>query len=565
MNLRILTGSFLIVICMAWGGPGFAAGKSDYRALAEYYAPVIYQESHSVVLDSITRFDFDGDWNGANNWRNAYLYDLPGYVYYAVIESTQHYFITYAFYHVRDYTARPFEGFAPKTEHENDMEGCTLTIEKDGTRWGKPLLLETLAHDHFYIYDNPHSKRASPGQAPVDGAIVFLKQEDATHHRQPALAIEAEGHGVKAASEEVTAENYQHPGMIYRFAGRGAELPQSKNDPDVSYDLISIEETLWAKRNEVGGSTLYCCTDSYAVPKGESVQIGCSFNGPIGSCSAKPPWGWDQADDGPIKKGDWFRDPLFSYNQQVRIEGLRGSYLYNPYLQFVSGNGSSGPTCEESTESKTVKGAALTTLLGVAKVLLSGGLSSKTIGDQAKELFLTETVLLEWEGKTDFERWDWDKELAPASLPSFAQEKLVEEMRIPLGPSFAFSSPAFKAPSRYFDSVILKYKSNANDLQARIYWKYEDMPEFDETHSQITRLRHSDQWIRERIDLTESKNWDKGKAISKIKVEMYAASKQTVVTKDSGNSGSQQNSDSPNVLINYIILDRNSFSDTFER
>lgn len=565
MICRIPTRPLLILMLIASGCSVHAVGKKDYRALAEYYAPVIYQEAHSVVLDSITRFDFDGDWNGANNWRNAYLYDLPGNVYYAVIESTKHYFITYAFYHVRDYTALPFEGFAPKTEHENDMEGCTLTIEKDGTRWGKPLLLETLAHDHFYIYENPHYRRVTAGQAPVDGSIVFMKQEDETHHRQPALYIEPEGHGVKAAPDQVTESNFQHPGMIYRFAGRGAELPQSNKDPDVSYDLISIEETLWARRNEVGNSSLYCCTDSYALPNRQNVSIGCSFNGPIGSCSARPPWGWDQADDGQIKKGDWFRDPLFAYSQQLRIEGFGGNYLSNPYLQFASGNGTPGQTCEESTESKTVKEATAATLFGVAKVLLSGGLSSKKIGDQAKQLFMTETVLLEWAGKTEFERWDWNKSLSTPLLPSFPNDKLIEEMRIPVVQNFAFSSPAFKAPSRYFDSLILKYQATEIDIKLKIYWRYEDMTDFDETHSQSVSLKKSDQWIRERMDLAESKNWDKGKTITQIKIEILSPSNQKIATINPATSGSQQISVSGQVLINYIIFDRNSFSDTFER
>ena len=545
--------------------PLLAIGKVEYRALAEHYAPVIYQEAHSVVLDSITRFDFDGDWNGANNWRNAYLYDLPGYVYYAIIESTKHYFITYAFYHVRDYTARPFEGFAPKTEHENDMEGCTLTIEKDQTRWGKPVMLETLAHDHFYIYENPHYRRINAGNAPIDGSIVFLKQEDETHHYQPALYIEPEGHGVKAAPNEVTESNFEHPGMIYRFTGRGAELPQSNTDPDVSYELVSIEETLWAKRNEVGNSSLYCCTESYALPNGQNASIGCSFNGPIGSCSAKPPWGWDQANDGPIRKGDWFRDPLFAYAQQLRVEGLQGIYLYNPYLQFTPTKGTSGVTCEESTESKTVKEATAATLFGVAKVLLSGGLSSKKIGDQAKQLFMTETVLLEWGGKTDFERWNWNKTLAAPLLPSFQNENLVEEMRIPVAASFAFSSPAFKAPSRYFDSLILKYRATESDVKVKIYWRFEDMTEFDETHSQSAILKKSDQWTRERVDLTESKNWDKGKTITQIKFEILSPSNQKLATISPVTSGSQPISISGQLLINYIIFDRNSFSDTFER
>ena len=53
------------------------ADDGNHRQLAEHYAPVIFQESRSTVLDFITRFDYDGDWKGDNNWRNAYLYDLP--------------------------------------------------------------------------------------------------------------------------------------------------------------------------------------------------------------------------------------------------------------------------------------------------------------------------------------------------------------------------------------------------------------------------------------------------------------------------------------------------------
>ena len=118
--MRALSLSIVLLLC----GVGLAAGAdAGHRRLAEHYAPVVFQESRSTVLDFITSFDYDGDWKGDNNWRNAYLYDLAGRVYYGVIESTSHYFITYAFYHARDYTARPYEGFAPKTEHENDLEG----------------------------------------------------------------------------------------------------------------------------------------------------------------------------------------------------------------------------------------------------------------------------------------------------------------------------------------------------------------------------------------------------------------------------------------------------------
>src|SRR5262249_10647994 len=150
-----------------------SAEKPEHRALAEYYAPVIYQDTKSAVFEYITRFYYDGDWEGYNNWGKAYQNDVQTQCYFANLESTNPILISYAFYSPPDYTARPLEGMAPKTEHENDMEGCMLVVEKDKTPWGRPILLETLAHDHFYKYDNPKYRRVKKGKSvPLDGSIV---------------------------------------------------------------------------------------------------------------------------------------------------------------------------------------------------------------------------------------------------------------------------------------------------------------------------------------------------------------------------------------------------------
>lgn len=557
----ILRTLFLIVTI---GGTGFSAENSQYRKLAEYYAPVIYQESKSAVLDFITRFDYDGDWNGANNWKNAYMHELRAYAYYAVIESTRHYFITYAFYHPRDYTATPMEGFAPKTEHENDMEGCTLTIEKDQTPWGKPVLLETLAHDHFYKYDNPHYRRVRRGAVALDGSIVFLKEVDRQHHREPAIYIEPEGHGVKAAGEQVREKGYEFPGIIYRFAGRGAEVPKNERDPDVSYELISIEETLWARRFEVGKTSVYCCADFYKTPAGKTVALGSAFNGPIGGCAAKPPWGWDQANDGDIRKGDWFRDPLAAYPQQLRISGFGGEYIDNPYLEIeAQAGGKPAPTCAESADSKDLKQSITSSLFGIGKVLFSGGLSSQQIGDKAKQLFLTDTVLLEWSRKGDFERWNWDK--TAKSLPSVITDNFIDQLRIPLLQNFVFSSPRFKAPTRYFDSVVLKYKCSLEGAKAKVYWTYDDMADFDENHSLAIALKKSEGWNIGRIDLLQSQQWDKTKTIGQLKVEILSPTNEKLATLDPHKPVDPEASSSSQFVINYIVFDRNSFSDTFER
>ena len=66
--------------------------------------------------DYITTFDFDGDWDGANNWKNQPAYPLQAYIYYWTMETDTHWFIGYADFNPRDWTDfTPFE-----TQHKND-------------------------------------------------------------------------------------------------------------------------------------------------------------------------------------------------------------------------------------------------------------------------------------------------------------------------------------------------------------------------------------------------------------------------------------------------------------
>ena len=545
-----------------------AAEKPEHRALAAYYAPVVYQESRSAILDYITRFDYDGDWNGSNNWRNAYRYELRANVYYGVVESTNHVFITYAFYHPRDYSARPLEGIAPKTEHENDMEGCMLVIEKDKTAWGRPILLETLAHDHFYRYDNPKYRRVKKGKnaLPLDGSIVFLKEVDETHRQQPAIFIEAEGHGVKAATEQVRNQDFKHPGIIYRFAGRGAEVPRNNIDPDVSYDLISIEDTLWAKRSEIGTTSLYCCGDSYSLPGGQTMLIGSAFNGPIGGCAAKPPWGWDQANDGPIEQGDLFRDPVKAVAAQVQIEGWGGTYVHNPYLTAETNVAAKpGTLCSESTVSKTIAQSVTASLFGIGKALFSGGLNSQQVGDRAKQLLLTNTVLLEWSRLADFERWSWNKTLAEPLLPKLLSENLRDQIQLSFAKDLGFSSPALNVPARYFDSIVMNYRCAVDGAAGRVYWMYEGMKEFDEKHSMSFPLKKGDSWAAEAVELSKSDSWDQTLNIVQLKLELLGPNQEKLGSVDPSKATAAAEASSNLLVVNSIIFDRHAFSDTFAR
>src|ERR1700751_2236786 len=110
-----------------------AQAAVSYADLAFHYAPVHYQDTDSsdYPSDYITAFDYDGDLVSTNNWDNRGNGLWPATVHYSVVESCSHYFITYAFYHPRDWSDTPFD-----QEHENDLEGVLVAVSKDGSTYG---------------------------------------------------------------------------------------------------------------------------------------------------------------------------------------------------------------------------------------------------------------------------------------------------------------------------------------------------------------------------------------------------------------------------------------------
>ncbi|MBW8811717.1 MAG: hypothetical protein JF591_23505 [Lysobacter sp.] len=151
------------------------AGEASFRAeLALRYAPIHEQEVHTRgshalggAADYITSFDFDSDFDARNNRDHAgdSRYPLAAHAYYSVVETASHWFITYQFFHPRDWSSTFFE-----TEHENDSEGVLLTVARDGSPFGALRAAVTVVHANFYSYVPPGS-RWSSGQETVDGVL----------------------------------------------------------------------------------------------------------------------------------------------------------------------------------------------------------------------------------------------------------------------------------------------------------------------------------------------------------------------------------------------------------
>jgi len=282
--------------------------------LAGYYAPVIRQGA-ITDQDYITAVDFDGDWVGNNNWENQPTGDLSACVYYSVIESETHWFLFYSLFHPRDYT---YEDCATSGGcHENDLESIQLTVEKDGTRFGKPKALETLAHDSIYLYTFDDS---------VAGNFLDVTGAAEQEQGHPVVYVEALGHGIYGHRKASSLIRPYVGGVVIYRVGEQAEMPESTKDENVSYKLVPIYTTLWPRRGDIADGKMFDGPFDYRgriLPK--------SIDGKDFSPDrANTPWGYYQATGGTLSRGDWFLDPARALAFHAHFDGdFSLEYVYN--------------------------------------------------------------------------------------------------------------------------------------------------------------------------------------------------------------------------------------------
>ena len=329
-----------------------AARESDVAAA---FAPVFQQGlGDDPRFDYITNFDFDGDWRGDNNWSNAAdpKYQLRAHVYYAVSETSTHYFIHYAVFHPRDYKGGGLRGailseairegvrrggkYDPTglsgeavLAHENDMEGCLVVAEKNGVQLSKArvVFVETLAHNRFLKYEAGVGDR--PERVSLEG-------------QRAKLYVEPKGHGI---SRYVGGPD-QSPRrgiVVYEYTGR-ADAP-SAEPGDVGYALVPLGPTLWHRARGGTGHTYGAAHDygkvsikvidrsgKASVRQLKVGKVGSAFLGAVGASNmARPPWGWFDQDDREPALGSWFFDPASTVKRHFKLgEDFSIAYLNAP-------------------------------------------------------------------------------------------------------------------------------------------------------------------------------------------------------------------------------------------
>jgi hypothetical protein len=300
-----------------------ASVPADRAALALHWAPIHYQDvdqtgSHALGgrADYITRFDFDNNLVGNDNWDHAgsSSFPLAAHAYFSVVETATHWFIIYMFFHPRDWSDSVLDA-----EHENDSEGVLITVARDGSVYGQLKSAVTVAHRDFFSY-LPAGGDWEEGAEDLDGT---LSMETWSGNPHPVTAQQSKGHGLKARPYY----DIDGDGVSYYPTQNVAEVPGGPNDRGVRYKLVDIFEHLglWGQR---GTDSLFSSFGTFSGNSSGGCGAGptaCEIN------AANAPWGWDDHDDVP-RRGAMATDPAGVVTEYFTIpEEVSFDYTFNPY------------------------------------------------------------------------------------------------------------------------------------------------------------------------------------------------------------------------------------------
>lgn len=337
----------------------------DY-ALAATYAPAIFQEtspkSRPASWDTPTRVDFDGDLRADNNeesLRRGVNPVVPA-VYYAVLETETHIFLTYSLYHALDWSSAP--PIVPFTWHENDMENLQVVVRKASRPDEQPAVILLAAQAHLWTstYAAPGAGVASGARGVSDHPIRLVGRRGAGAGTHAAVYVESGGHGIYGAPDKRGAFVSEDP-LVLREGILYVPPPPPDHRADGETPGESAAESVNAvTKGRAAGYALLPTFDAFWIPylDGTGLGDGRLMDGSFdyfyksGAAWLSVPRHLD-ADrlSGPCKTdagilvfafgysldaldlGGLFFSPAETYRESLAIRGPWSTrYLWNPYL-----------------------------------------------------------------------------------------------------------------------------------------------------------------------------------------------------------------------------------------
>ncbi len=229
-----------------------SVGQCRYAKVWEWWAPRFYVDVHTKALDAgklwdlFTRFDFDGDWVGTNNDAHVDQYDKPAAVYYSFVKTQTHWYLGYHLYFPVRWAVSWAGLGSPEIKVENAMQSVLLVVERDGTTYGKPLLMETTSEGTFRQYQFA-GVALTGGIEVMDGQV---KWDGSGHH--PIVYVDSETHAVSAAGKNWDTAGFPGGDGVSYFLGFKASKPTDFTGAKATgYALEPLRDTLWSRRFEV--------------------------------------------------------------------------------------------------------------------------------------------------------------------------------------------------------------------------------------------------------------------------------------------------------------------------
>jgi hypothetical protein len=304
--------------------------------VVERYAPFVYAatEKRGGRQDMISNNDFDGDLIGNNNWENFEKFELRPTVYYAILETETHYFISYHLFHPRDWNHFTFW---VNDTHENDGENFQVVARKSDAR---VVLMWTQAHYRSKVYSFAGSGIESGAtRVAAEFQVVDLNGVPGETGTHPCVFVESQGHGIYGTvglDSEVRINSdgafifAGGSGLLFRPAREGEEVKEPANigAGEVPYYLDSITRKLWPLLRDgeltgngklLDGAYRYRdeLVDIKEVPRFYDAN---RFSGPFGSDRGISPFALDFSfERGTL--GALFFNPAKRYKQRLKISG----------------------------------------------------------------------------------------------------------------------------------------------------------------------------------------------------------------------------------------------------